>query len=381
MGRIALAMLLVAAATLLSVGYAEKVVELSDATDLDIDSIYASGKGQSSRTYIGEGAGSGSGAPPETVVDSGEVAAVNQPAADFAAQGGNGTTNSTGSGFAGPIVLPPAVMGGTYGEFTFQVTNPLPDDDSAGVTSLGEGESSAQVPTQVTAAVDKTFSSLFDLKPLFMGIQADIHRRRALLGGVCVMSLNDIVHEGICKDGHLSDGKCTMYSVPPMSIAMQTLYNNARTNFCKTNSSSCDATMCYNYGGPISPAGQLESSYHVMDNMPIWVHVHESHPSGNGTSVATDQVVTQMISFKISLEKAVFCEKLNPTQTAAGDVKVLSCYTSRRCKMLSLEHKGCQDASSDQDPAPSIACPTDVSFIKAVQEKESALTATLCSSL
>lgn len=321
---------------------------------------------------VGESAGED---PPTTTAASGAVAAANQAIADAAAQSGNSSNGTQTESFT----LPPAIMGGTNGEFVFEV-QAVPTSSSES-DIIGES-ADAQQPTFTEFSIDKAYTSLFDLKPLFMGIQADIHRRRALLGGTCIMSLKDIVQSGICKEGHLqADGKCTFYLVPPMTIAMQTLFNNARTNFCKFNANDCDATMCYTYGGPVAPqTGLQESSYHVMNDVPIWVHMGST--STNGTSIAVDQVYTQMISFKISLEKVVFCEKIDPpAQTPDGHVRTLSCHTSRRCKMMSLEHGTCRDASADTEPAPEVACPTDVPFIEQVQAKEKDITSTLCSQL
>lgn len=319
--------------------------------------------------------------PPTTAEAAGPVAAINQPVATAAAAAGSG--NSSGVPTE-PIVLPPPIFGGTEGDFLFKVTahlGPTGVAGGSGQRELGETATAKAVATVEQSPVDKAYRSLFDLKPLFMGIQADIHRRRALVGGVCVMSLRDIVHEGICKEGHTStSGACSMYSVPPMTVAMQALFKNAKTNFCKFNATDCDATLCYTYGGPVAAdTGLQQSSYHTMQNIPIWVRVHKSVT--NGTAVPTDTVITQSISFKITLEKAVFCEKMDPQQTPDGHVKVMNCHTSRRCQMLSLEHGECQLASSDTEPAPSVPCPTDLEFVKAVQAKEGELTSTMCSTL
>jgi len=312
--------------------------------------------------------------PPTTAEAAGPVAAINEPVAEAASSSGNATADAAD---AKRVVLPPPIFGGTEGDFLFKVQANLP---AAAVTELGESASVGATTDQTS--VDKSYRSLFDLKPLFMGIQADIHRRRALLGGVCIMSLRDMVYDGICKKGHATaNGGCSLYSVPPMTVAMQTLFKNAQTNFCKFNATGCDATMCYTYGGPVAPeTGLPQASHHVMKDTPIWVHVHNKE--GNGTAVPTDTVVTQLITIKMSLEKAVFCEKMEPPQqTPEGHVKVMNCHTSRRCQMLSLERGKCQLASSDTEPAPQTACPTDVEFVKAVEAKEGDLTTTLCSTL
>jgi len=321
---------------------------------------------------------------PPTAVDeqAGPVAALNQPIAAAAAAAGEASNETTPST---PVVLPPPIFGGTEGEMMFKVTAHLPAAQELGEDSTAFEHSEAEAEEEESAAQsvgDKAYESLFDLKPLFMGIQADVHRRRALLGGVCLMSLNDVVNEGVCKKGHQSeDGSCSMYSIPPMSVAMQALFKNAKTNFCKFNASDCDATLCYTYGGPVATTtGLQESTSHVMKNYPIWVH--QTALSGNGTASKTDQVITQMISFKISLEKVVFCEKIEPSQqTTDANVRVMNCYASRRCQMRSLVHNGCEEASSDTEPAPQITCPTDVSFVQAVQTKEKDIVATLCSTL
>ena len=181
--------------------------------------------------------------PPANVDENAaKVPAENQPVADALNQAGS--ANASTANATEPLKLPPAIFGGMKGEFVFEVSTFLPAV-SADSTAIGESSSARArhgasnaaedvQPLQQTATtqltVDKAYTSLFDLKPLFMGIQADIHRRRALLGGKCLMSLNDVVQYGICKSGHSKeDGQCTLYSVPPMSVAMQTLFNRPQS--------------------------------------------------------------------------------------------------------------------------------------------------------
>jgi len=229
--------------------------------------------------------------------------------------------------------------------------------------------------------VDKANKSLFDLKPLFMGIQADRMRRRALLGGRCVLSLNELVYSSICAPGHMVKGKCSRYTMPPMSVAMQGLYKNAQTTYCKYNS-TCDASMCFNYGGPINPqTGMQVATAHEMKDYPIWI-THNQTMKNKKVVPMNETVVAHMIDFRIELEKVVFCEKIDPpVQTADGVLKTLNCFASRRCRMDALTRKGCKEASAHRSPAPMTDCPTDPMWVNKTRAQENQITATLCAQL
>jgi len=272
--------------------------------------------------------------------------------------------------------VPPPVYGGTEGDLLFAVTATAQPSETA---DLGAAPATSVANVEPGAGA-KAHRSLLDLKPLFMGIQADRMRRRSLLGGKCVLSLADVVFGKVCKDK--KKGQCTFYDMPPMSIAMQTLFKNAQTNYCKFNSTGCDASFCYTYGGPVDPKTGLQLyAHHAMDDYPIWVP-HNSTVMVNGTKTIVEAVTTQMISFKVALEKVTFCEKLDPPrQTADGSVKTMSCYSSRLCKMEDLVHKKCFAASSHVKPAPEVKCPTDTAFTDEVKAKEATIPSVLCSQL
>lgn len=171
---------------------------------------------------------------------------------------------------------------------------------------------------------------------------------------------------------------CPGYILPPMSDAMVTLYRNARTNYCKY-SNKCDASMCYTYPGPVDPKTGLQTAnYQTFTDHPIWI-THNQTLVGNQTVATNKTVFTQIVDFKIELEKVNFCEKLNPpVQTVDGNLKTMSCYTSRRCKMIELTRKKCRDATTDLATAPFVDCPKDTLFKSRRKAKEQQITTMLC---
>jgi len=319
--------------------------------------------------------------------------------------------------------LPPEITGGTEGSFSFAVgpwgrqlgevsdTKAPAKSTTATAVKAPAKSKSAKAPTKAEgkgtmvpaagakskkntkkktksltkvarAVVDKSNKSLFDLLPLFMGIQANPVRRMAMLGGKCVQSLNDIVYSNLCKFGHKSkkDGSCSAYKMPPMSVAMQTLYKNAQTNYCKN--SNCDASLCVQYGGPTDARGLQTANAHVMKDYPLWTW-HNQTMKNKKIVPTNETIIAQLVDFNITMKKVVFCEKIDPPmRTADGVLKSLNCHTSRRCKMESLQRKGCREVSCKEgQKPPTIACPTDAMFVNKTRALENSITATLCAQL
>ena len=146
--------------------------------------------------------------------------------------GGGNTSNSTNKTVMKKVPkasfgLPPAIFGGSRGDF---LANPAA---SAGVT-LNTGNRSSGSP--LAKSKHRNFNGLFDLKPLFMGLQADPVRSAAIVGNKCINSLAELhIDTGLCRLGshNRTTNVCSDYSLPPMSVAMRALYLNAKTNFCK----------------------------------------------------------------------------------------------------------------------------------------------------
>merc|ERR1712072_572937 len=328
-------------------------------------------------------------------------------------------------------------MGGTRGDLVFTVAAvntpgkkiPKSEDEDEDEVFLGEGEAlphafgkkpagtkkkgKTKAKPLAKAAADKANKSLFDLKPLFMGIQADRKRRRGIFGK-CILGLNEIVLGSICNSTMLKAHKakkkkgseenfleidevdeaapaaakkkkksdCPGYILPPMSDAMQTLYRNARTNYCKY-SSKCDATMCYTYPGPVDrKTGLMSANYQEFKDQPIWITHNQTLVGNNTVALNQTKVWVQLVSFKIELEKVNFCEKINPpVQTVDGSLKTMSCFTSRRCRMVELTRGKCRDGTSDMATAPLAECPKDTLFKTRRKAKEQQITPMLCAQM
>jgi len=292
--------------------------------------------------------------------------------------------------------LGPRIFGGTRGDMVFTVsavnkelgeTDEAPGKKSQKVTKGNKAKKSKKskknIPgkTLARAASDKANKSLFDLKPLYMGIQADRKRRRGIFGN-CIASMNEMVLAKICKPGKMVKGECMEFTLPPMSVAMQTIYNNVRTNYCRYNTKACDSIMCYTYPGPVDKQSGLPTARsHTMENYPLWIE-HNQTLRNNQTVATNTTMYAHYISFKIELEKVNFCEKINPpAETVDGSLKTLNCYSSRRCKMVELTRKGCVEGSSSMTPAPKVNCPGDSLFASKRRARENAITAMLCAQI
>jgi len=353
------------------------------------------------------------------------------------AVGGN-TSNSTNKTVMKKVPkasfgLPPAIFGGSRGDF---LANPAA---SAGVT-LNTGNRSSGSP--LAKSKHRNFNGLFDLKPLFMGLQADPVRSAAIVGNKCINSLAELhIDTGLCRLGshNRTTNVCSDYSLPPMSVAMRALYLNAKTNFCKMNPAGCDTSLCYTYGGTIDPKTGVETSEHQeMKNQAIWVNLRRNvlqpycnKNCGKKTNQMDDQVITQMINFNVTMEKVVFCEKIGSTSKHAKDrkkgakkvvktgrrllvlngtnssgslftkpagttekptnppppptpleaQKKVSCFASRKCQVVNLEHGSCYNATSGKIPAEEITCPTGTAYRTDVAAKTNELVSTLCGNL
>jgi len=295
------------------------------------------------------------------------------------------SANATNASYT-PITkgLGPRIFGGTQGELVFTVIPVNRELGESGDKVIADKVTAASTKPGIKLAKpasDKANKNLFDLKPLYMGIQADRKRRRGVFGK-CITSMNELVLSKICKPGKMAQGKCMEYTLPPMSVAMQTIYRNVRTNYCKYNTSSCDTTLCYTYPGPTDPKSGLPTAqHHNMVDYPIWIE-HNQTVKNNQTVAINTTAFTQIVSFKMELEKVGLCEKINPpVETVDGNLKTLNCYTSRRCKMTELTRKHCYDASSSMTPAPKVECPKDTLFAAKRRSRENAVTALLCSQI
>jgi hypothetical protein len=276
----------------------------------------------------------------------------------------------------------PPVFGGQEGDLLFAVSAVPAATAAQGAAGKSAkpaelGEALAQ-PVVLPAAGPKAHRDLFDLKPLFMGIQADRMRRRSILGGKCVLSLKELIYGRVCKQQ--KNGVCTFYDMTPMSVAMKTLFKNAQTNYCKN--STCDASLCYTYGGPVDPKTGLElKQHHEMVDYPIWLPYNRTAVV-NGTQKTQETVITQSISFKMALEKVTFCEKLSPAlQTEDGLIKTHRCFSSRSCKMQNLRQGKCHLASDHVEPPQEVGCPTEKPFTDKVKASVGSISPTLCSQL
>merc|ERR1719272_436123 len=272
--------------------------------------------------------------------------------------------------------LGPQIVGGSQGtlEFASAATTQseaLLTSNASNVYELGEAE---------IAVVDKKNSVLFDLVPLFQGLQADRVRQRAIVGR-CAPNVNELVTSSICKptNSTATDGACTELAMPAMSQAMQTLWKNAQTVFCK-HSPQCEASLCYKYPGPVDSTGLASGApYEVFSNQPIWIN-HNQTIVENATAFVEAMIVQQYVSFDIALEKIVFCESLTPARpTTAGYSQARDCHTSRKCTMKKLVRAHCVNPTSAESPAPVIPCPTDLDYITKLKVAELELTAVLCS--
>lgn len=271
--------------------------------------------------------------------------------------------------------LGPRIVGGDQGTLGFESSALAQAGEAAlnnPVQRLGEGnETAAEQP----APEDKSNAGLFDLVPLFQGIQADRERQRALVGR-CAVRVNELVSSSACAENKTdASGACKEYKMPPMSDAMQALWKNAQSLFCKY--AGCEASLCYKYPGPVGDDGLPVAAYESFKNQAIWIEHNQT--TVEGKSVDSDlKIVQQYVSFDIELEKMVFCEKLAPSAAPSKVTQVRNCYTSRRCKMKKLVRGHCVDGASPANPPATIACPVDEDYMDKLKLQETELTAILC---
>jgi len=209
------------------------------------------------------------------------------------------------------------------------------------------------------------------------------------------------------------------------------------------NAAGCDSSLCYTYGGTIDPqTGMEQSEQQEMRNQKLWINMRrnilEPYCNVNCTKKqlqVDDQVIMQDISMNVTMEKVVLCEKIgsaskhakdrketakkgvgktgrrllarNGTNSSAAGASLFSrkagttekptnpappptpleakkkssCFASRKCKVHSVEHGLCFNATSGKTPAEVITCPTGVAYRTDVAAKTNELVSTLCGNL
>lgn len=281
--------------------------------------------------------------------------------------------------------LGPQIVGGESGSLMFDASGVTAagellldnqTDASDAVSELSDMLGSSNETEVEKGPLDASFKSLFDLVPLFQGIQSDSIRQRAVVGR-CVLNVNQIVTASICAATN-SSGNCTRHAVKPMSDAMFTLWKNAQSVYCKYNP-ACEASLCYKYPGAVDADGLAAAQVETFTNQPLWIQ-HNATAVENKTVSSNTTMVQQYVNFTMALEKIVLCEQLSPPrQTASAMVQTRNCHTSRRCKMERLTRGHCVDATSAKSPPTTIPCPVDTEYNIKLKLEETKLTSILCS--
>lgn len=203
--------------------------------------------------------------------------------------------------------LGPQIVGGESGALMFEASGvsaagellldnktDAADDVNTLVGEMQDPEESSSSTHETvidSGRIDATFKSLFDLVPLFQGIQADSKRQRAVMGR-CVLNVNQIVTASMCAATN-STGNCTKYSVKPMSDAMFTLWKNAQSVYCKY-SNACEASLCYKYPGAVDEDGLAASPVETFTNQPLWIQHNAT--SVENRSVPSGPTVCSILS-------------------------------------------------------------------------------------
>jgi len=228
-----------------------------------------------------------------------------------------------------------------------------------------------------TNIVDEANAGLFDLVPLFQGVQADRARGRSIVGR-CIVNVNKTVNYNMCAPGMGNGTGCSKYAISPMSDAMIQLWKNAQSMFCK-HTTNCEASLCYKYPGPVGPDGMPAAPVESFTNQPLWIE-HNMTVVNNASVPGNQTMVQQHLNFDMQLEKMVFCEYLSPPKlTDTSMMMTRSCLTSRRCAMKKMQRGFCADGTSTNEPPTDVPCPLDVQYLMKLKKQELALTSILCS--
>jgi len=290
--------------------------------------------------------------------------------------------------------LGPQIVGGEKGAFMFDAA-PVAQrgelhlfDQSWNSTQINStrfgrelGQSVDLTNSTDAPVVDESNNGLFDLIPLFQGVQADRNRQRAILGR-CILNVNEIVTAKVCTPGFGNKTSCTKWAMNQMSDAMIQLWKNAQSMFCKYKS-DCEASICYKYPGPVGPEGMPAAPSESFTNQPIWIE-HDQTAVNNQSVPGNLTMVQQHLNFNAELEKMTFCELLSPPKATtsslgSGYMATRSCFTARRCKMTKLQKGFCVDGTSSNEPPTDIPCPVDNEYALKLKRQEVGLTTILCS--
>lgn len=287
--------------------------------------------------------------------------------------------------------LGPQIVGGETGSYLFDSSpvaqrGELHFSEQSGISpvtrQLGEAQqlrmrndTNATAPN--TNIVDEANAGLFDLVPLFQGVQADRARGRSIVGR-CIVNVNKTVNYNMCAPGMGNGTGCSKYAISPMSDAMIQLWKNAQSMFCK-HTTNCEASLCYKYPGPVGPDGMPAAPVESFTNQPIWIE-HNMTVVNNASVPGNQTIVQQHLNFDMQLEKMVFCEYLSPPKlTATSMMMTRSCLTSRHCAMKKMQRGFCADGTSTNEPPTDVPCPLDAQYLMKLKKQELALTSILCS--
>lgn len=175
------------------------------------------------------------------------------------------------------------------------------------------------------------------------------HSRRSAVYNGCILSMgfntiSNVCGRKSCRRKHRkvligANGKqkcsCSRWLMQKLPTPFQTTFRNAQKEFCKY-SKGCDASYCYS--PPINfdrRTGKLRAPGFK------WVH-HKMID----VKLSSGLTMSARVSIGASLEKAVWCEAINPPVMEHGKIKDKDCISFKQCSMKNGMLTGILDRSS-----------------------------------